>query len=298
MKKVTTLTILIVLIPFFVTKIFTKKEIIKFNYIKNSLIKVKDEKTNKIMEIPLEEYIKGVVSAEMGPNFEEEALKAQAVASRSYALYHMNGKEYDVTNTTSNQVYLTPEELKERWKNSYPKNINKIKKAVEETKGEYLIYNGEVANTLFFASSPGQTENSEEVFISKVPYLRSVSSVWDEGLFIDTTSLDLKEFYQKLELPYNDSLNIEILEKTSTGRIKVLRINNIEIKGRDFSQKLNLKSNYFEITKNENKITIITKGYGHGVGLSQYGANGMAKEGKKYKEILSHYYVETEIKKM
>ena len=298
MKKVAIITLLVLLIPFFVTKIFTKKENIKYNFIKNCIIKVKDEKTNKIMEIPFEEYIIGVVSAEMGPSFEIEALKAQAVASRSYALYHMNGKEYDVTNTTSNQVYLTNEDLKERWKNNYQKNINKIKKAVEETKGEYLTYEGKVANTLFFASSPGKTENSEEVFVSKMPYLRSVGSSWDEDLFVDTITLEIEDFYKKLKLSPSPTLNIEILEKTSTGRIRTLKINGAEIKGRDFAQKLNLKSNFFEINKNENKITIITKGYGHGVGLSQYGANGMSKEGKNYKEILSHYYIGTEIKKM
>ena len=300
MKKAIIITILIILIPFFITKIFIKKEKINYKYISNNIIKVKNEKTGKILEVPFEEYIKGVVSAEMGSNFEIEALKAQAVASRSYALYHMNGKEYDVTNTTSNQVYLTDDELKEKWKDSYPKQINKIKKAIEETKGEYLTYNGETVNAMFFAASVGKTENSEEVFVSKVPYLRSVSSVWDEAapVFTDTVTLNINDFYQKLNIPYNDNLNIEILEKTSTGRIKTLKINNQEFKGRDVSQKLNLKSNYFEIIKNENKLTITTKGYGHGVGLSQYGANGMAKEGKNYKEILSHYYQGTKIKKM
>ncbi len=300
MKKAIIITILIILIPFFITKIFIKKEKINYKYISNNIIKVKNEKTGKILEVPFEEYIKGVVSAEMGSNFEIEALKAQAVASRSYALYHMNGKEYDVTNTTSNQVYLTDDELKEKWKDSYPKQINKIKKAIEETKGEYLTYNGETVNAMFFAASVGKTENSEEVFVSKVPYLRSVSSVWDEAapVFTDTVTLNINDFYQKLNIPYNDNLNIEILEKTSTGRIKTLKINNQEFKGRDVSQKLNLKSNYFEIIKNDKKITITTKGYGHGVGLSQYGANGMAKEGKNYKEILSHYYQGTQIKKM
>ena len=300
MNKAIIITILIILIPFFITKIFIKKEKINYKYISNNIIKVKNEKTGKILEVPFEEYIKGVVSAEMGSNFEIEALKAQAVASRSYALYHMNGKEYDVTNTTSNQVYLTDDELKEKWKDSYPKQISKIKKAIDDTKGEYLTYNGETVNAMFFAASVGKTENSEEVFVSKVPYLRSVSSVWDEAapVFTDTVTLNINDFYQKLNIPYNDNLNIEILEKTSTGRIKTLKINNQEFKGRDVSQKLNLKSNYFEIIKNDKKITITTKGYGHGVGLSQYGANGMAKEGKNYKEILSHYYQGTQIKKM
>ncbi len=300
MKKFIITTSLIVLIPFFITKIFVKKEETKFEYVSNNIIKVKNEKNGIIMKVPFEEYIKGVVAAEMPASFEMEALKAQAVASRSYALYHMQGGEYDVTNTTSNQVYLTDEELKEKWKDEYSKKINIIKKAVAETNEEYLTYKGEIANAMFFAASVGMTENSEEVFVSKVPYLRSVSSVWDEKspVFTDTSTMELKDFYEKLDLPYNENLNIEILEKTSTGRIKTLKINSKELKGRETAQKLGIRSNYFNIIQNENKVTITTKGCGHGVGLSQYGANGMAKEGYNYKEILKHYYEGTEIKKM
>ena len=299
MKRFALITLLIILIPFLITKIFTKKENTKFKYVINNIIKVKDEKTNTIIEIPFEDYIQGVVAAEMPSSFEIEALKAQAVAARSYALYHMNGSEYDVTNTTTNQVYLTDEELKEKWKEDYPNKINKIKKAVEQTKGEYLTYKGQVANAMFFAASTGQTENSEEVFVSAVPYLRSVSSKWDEQapVYSETITMELKEFYNKLNIPYNENLNIEVLEKTSTGRIKKLKINGTEYKGRDVSQKLKLKSNFFQIIQNKEKLTITTKGYGHGVGLSQYGANGMAKEGKTYVEILTHYYQGTEIKK-
>jgi len=292
--------LLIVLIPFFVTKIFIRTEKIDYKYVTNKNIKVKNESTGEIKEIPFEEYVKGVVSGEMPANFEIEALKAQAIASRSYALYHMNGKEYDVTNTTSNQVYLTDEELKQKWKNNYPNNINKIKKAVEETEGQYLTYNNEIVNAMFFSTSVGQTENSEEVFVSEVPYLRSVSSEWDKESpsFTDTVLMELKDFYSLLNLEYNENLNIEILEKTSTGRIRKLKINGVELNGRDVASKLKIRSNYFDIKKNEKTLTITTKGFGHGVGMSQYGANGMAKEGYKCEEILKHYYEGTEIKKM
>ena len=300
MKKFITTALLIVLIPFFVTKIFVRTDEIKFEYVSNKKIKVKNEKTNEILEIPFEEYIKGVVAAEMPTNFEIEALKAQAVASRSYALYHMNNGEYDVTNTTSNQVYLSDNELKEKWKEEYTKKINKIKKSIIETKGEYLTYNNETANAMFFSTSVGKTENSEEVFVSKVPYLKSVSSKWDESspVFTDTFIMQLKDFYNKLDLPYNENLNIQILEKTSTGRVKKIKINSREFTGRDVASKLKIRSNYFQIIKNENNITINTKGFGHGVGMSQYGANGMAKEGYNYKEILKHYYEGTKIKKL
>lgn len=300
MKKIILTSITIVLIPFFVIKTFTKTDNINIKYISSKTIKVKNEKSGEIKEIPFEEYIKGVVSGEMPASYELEALKAQAVAARSYALYHMNGKEYDVTNTTSSQVYLEEKDLREKWKEDYDKYSEKIEKAIIETKGEYLTYKGEKVNAMFFAVSTGKTENSEEVFVSKLPYLRSVSSSWDEKspVFTDSVILTIKDFYNNLNLPYEENLKVEITEKTSTGRVRKLKINDKEINGRDLQTKLKLRSNYFEIIKKENDIIINTKGYGHGVGMSQFGANEMAKEGSDYKKILKHYYEGTEISKI
>ncbi len=302
MKKFITITIMISIIPFLFVKTFTKKDNIKFKYITNNIIRVLDEKTGQITEIPFEDYIKGVVASEMPTTFELEALKAQAVASRSYATYQMNGnktKEYDVTNTTTNQVYKTESQLKQIWKDEYTQKINKIKKAVTETENQILTYNNQVVNAMFFSTSTGVTENSEEIFSSKVPYLRSVASKWDEESpsYQDTYKLTLNDFYNKLSLPYNQTLTITNIEKTTTGRTKKLNINGQTINGRQLAQKLSLRSNYFDITQNENDITITTKGFGHGVGMSQYGANGMAKEGYKYDQILKYYYQNTEIKK-
>ena len=194
---------------------------------------------------------------------------------------------------------LTDEQLKDNWKEDYPEKINKIKTAIAETSGEYLTYNGEIVNAMFFSTSVGATENSEEVFVSALPYLRSVDSTWDKEspVYIDTYTFTLEDFYKKLNLPYNQTLKIEVTEKTSTGRTKTIKINGEEMKGRDLATKLSLRSNYFDIVQNQNNITITTKGFGHGVGMSQYGANGMAKEGYKYDQILKHYYKNTEIKK-
>ena len=302
MKKLIIVTLLVIIIPFLFVKIFVKTDEIKFKYVTNNIIRVKDEKTAKITEIPFEDYIKGVVAGEMPATFELEALKAQAVASRSYAMYQMTAtkdNEYDVLNTTANQVYLTDEQLKENWKDEYPEKINKIKEAIAETSGEYLTYNGEIVNAMFFSTSVGATENSEEVFVSALPYLRSVDSTWDKEspVYIDTYTFTLEDFYKKLNLPFKQTLKIEVTEKTSTGRTKALKINDQEMKGRDVATKLSLRSNYFDIVQNQNNITITTKGFGHGVGMSQYGANGMAKEGYKYDQILKHYYKNTEIKK-
>ena len=303
MKKLIIVTLLVIIIPFLFVKIFVQTDEIKFKYVTNNTIRVKNEKTGQITKIPFEEYIKGVVAGEMPATFELEALKAQAVASRSYAMYQMTAtkdKDYDVLNTTSNQVYLTDEQLKTNWKDEYTEKINKIKNAIKETSGEYLTYKGQIVNAMFFSTSSGQTENSEEIFVSALPYLRSVDSKWDQAspVYTDTYTFDLKDFYSKLNLPYNEKLVIEVTEKTSTGRTKKLKINNQELNGRDVATKLSLRSNYFDIVQNENKITITTKGFGHGVGMSQYGANGMAKEGYKYDQILKHYYQNTEIKKI
>lgn len=303
MKKILLITLLVVFIPFFVVNMFVRTDEIKFHYVSNEVIRVKNVSTNEIMKVPFEEYIKGVLAGEMPTSFELEALKAQAVAARSYVLRQVNknkDNDYDVVNTVDNQVYLSDEELKSKWKGEYVSKINKIKKAVTETKGEYLSYEGDVAEALFFSTSTGKTENSEEVFSSKVPYLRSVASTWDEAspVYEDTSSFELHDFYKKLGLEYKDTINYEVIETTSTGRIKKIKINDKEFNGRDVATKLKLRSNYFSINQNGNKVTITTKGYGHGVGMSQYGALGMAKEGYTYDKILKYYYQGTEIKKI
>lgn len=303
MKKILLITLLVVFIPFFIVNLFVRTDEIKFHYVSNKVIRVKDVSADKIVEVPFEEYVKGVLAGEMPTSFELEALKAQAVAARSYALIQMKkneSKDYDVVNTVDNQVYLSDEKLKEKWKDEYVSKINKLKTAVTETKGEYLSYNGEIAETLFFSTSTGKTENSEEVFSSKVPYLRSVVSTWDEDspAYEDTASFELADFYNKLGLKYSDKISFEVLEKTSTGRNKKIKINGVEFNGRDVATKLKLRSNYFNVIQNNDKVTITTKGFGHGVGMSQYGALGMAKEGYSYDKILKYYYQGTEIKKI
>lgn len=266
------------------------------------MVRVKHE-DNSIEKVPLEEYIIGVVSGEMPVTFELEALKAQAVASRSYVMVEIEksiNRDYDVVDTVMNQVYLQKEYLKSVWKENYTQNINKIKEAVLSTKGEYAEYNGKVAQTFFFSTSPGITENVEEVFSSKLDYLRSTDSSWDKDSPVYETDkkINLKEFYNKLGLNYNNNLSIEVTKKTSTGRVKEIKINNKTFTGSEVCSKLSLRSTYFNIIKDKETIIIKNKGYGHGVGMSQYGAQGMAKEGYKYDEILKHYYKNIEIKKI
>lgn len=303
MKKVLILTFVIIAIPFFVVNFFIKDDEIKFKYASNMHIRVKDTQNNTITEVPFEDYIVGVLAGEMPISFELEALKAQAVAARSYAMKQMaynKDKDYDVVNTVTNQVYLTEDYLKSVWKDEYVNKINKIKTAVLETYNEYLDYNGNVVEAMFFSTSVGYTENSEEVFANEVPYLRSVSSTWDEisPVYEVKYSFSLSDFYKKLNLDYSDKITLEVLSKTSTGRIKQIKINGVIFQGNSVMSLLNLKSNHFSINQNNDKVNIVTKGYGHGVGMSQYGAQAMALNGYNYKEILSHYYQGTTIKKI
>ncbi len=303
MKKILLLTFVVILVPFLITTFFIKDDEIKLIYESNMNVRVKQNETGEIILVPFEEYIIGVLAGEMPTSFELEALKAQAVASRSYVMRQMQynkNKDYDVVDTVMNQVYLSEDYLKKAWGNNYTTKINKIKTAVLETYNEYLDYDGNVVEAMFFSTSVGKTENSEDVFSSKTPYLRSVESSWDEisPAYEVSYEFSATDFYKKLNLEYSDKLNIEIKETTSTGRIKSLNINGTHFTGSEIVKLLSIKSNYFTITKNDDVINIKTKGYGHGVGMSQYGAQAMALKGYKYDEILKYYYQGVTIKKI
>ena len=302
MKKILLFLLLILFIPFMIVVLFVKDDEIKFEYIKTEYVRVK-RKDNSIIKVPLEDYIVGVLAGEMPIDFEEEAFKAQAVAARSYVLIKMKenmNNDYDVVDTVQNQVYLDYTYLKNAWKNNYIKNINKLKKVVKDTKGQYLEYNGEIAQTLYFSTSTGITENCKEIFGNDVPYLTSVDSKWDNisPLYETSQEYNINEFFQKLNLPYSNVLNISYIKRTSTGRNIKLMINNNIYNASDIMQIFNIKSTFFNITKNNNIIKISSKGYGHGVGMSQYGAQAMALKKYKYNQILYHYYKNTKIKKI
>ena len=306
MKKILLLTFIIILIPFTVVNFFKvdQKEEIKLNYESNTIIRVKRMASGKIVGVPFEQYIVGVLAGEMPIYFNLEALKAQAVAARSYALKRMEynkDNDFDVVDSILNQVYLDDNYLKDAWGDDYVNNINKLREAVNATSMEYLDYNGDVIDALFFSTSNGYTETSSLVFNIDLPYLQSVSSSWDEktsSAFKSTTSMPLRDLYNKLNIDYSDYFDVKILEKSSTNRIIKLSINGKEFLGRDLYNTLGLKSTDFSLKKDGDKVIINTIGYGHGVGMSQYGAEGMAEEGYSYVDILKHYYVGTNIKKI
>lgn len=308
MKKIIGLIVLVISVPGLIIHFFydysVKTIVSGFNSNKNEhLIRIK-RSDNNIITMNIEEYLIGVVSSEMPISFEKEALKAQTVAARTYALKQIensNNREYDVTDDIMTQVYQSEEELKNKWKNNYETNINKIKECINETEGEYVTYNDEIIYAFFFSTSNGKTEDNKNVFGQDLPYLKIVDSSFDKEEttnFITKKEFTKEEFYNKLEINYNDTLNVTDIQKTESGRIYSLKINGIEIKGRTFQSKLELKSNDFELSELDNKIIITTKGYGHGVGMSQYGANALAKQNKTYEDIIKYYYQGTKIKKL
>ena len=309
MKKMLFLTIIFIAVPsFFILTNYEEETVLKqfieekVNNNNETLIKVKQTNKNKIIEIDLEDYVRGVLAGEMPISFELEALKAQAVAARTYGLRRISSNnKYDVEDTVMNQVYKDDETLKQTWGNNYDTYMDKIKKAVEETKGEYVDYNGTYADTLFFSTSVGNTENSEEIFGTKISYLQSVSSEWDEEVspvYEEKNIFTRENFCKKLNLSDCSKIYVNVLEETSTGRIKKIEINNKIFTGTEVAYYLGVRSNYFYIYIENNNVVVKTKGFGHGVGMSQYGAEGMANNGYTYKEILEHYYQGTIIKNL
>ncbi|MBU5486112.1 stage II sporulation protein D [Clostridium sp. MSJ-11] len=281
-------------------------------------IKVYISKTKSIKEMDIEEYIKGVVAAEMPAEFHIEALKAQAVAARTYALTRMKGiggqqctqsNEGDICDTVHCQVYISKEERFSGWPNSKREEYwNKIEEAVAKTKGEVVTYNGSIAKELYyFAVSSGKTEDAEDVFSQAVPYLQSVDSPGEEGApkFNSSVSYSYSSFakiinsYYPNSIPSSNSLknSIKIKSRTSAGSVKELQVGKTTITGTKFRSMLGLNSTNFSFVFNKDTIDIVCKGYGHGVGMSQWGANAFAKSGKTYEDILTHYYKGINIKK-
>ena len=298
MRKMLIIAVVLIGIPFLIVIFFDnqksdyKEKVIELDYVSNVMVRVKRVSLDRIDNVRLEEYVVGAVSGEMPASFEIEALKAQAVASRSYVLKKINDNK--------NNSYDVDDELKDKWKDNYTTYINKVREAVNETSMEYLEYNGSIANTMFFSTSNGYTEDSVVVFSEDIPYLKSVDSEWDSDVnsnFLYSESFSLKDFYEELGLDYSKNLNVDILERSSSNRIVKLKINGVEFSGRDVYNKLKIRSTDFTVVQDGDNVIFKTKGYGHGVGMSQYGALGMAREGYNYKEILSHYYNGTNLKK-
>ncbi|SDJ28177.1 stage II sporulation protein D [Salimicrobium halophilum] len=266
-------------------------------------VRVLRSDTDKVEEIPLEEYVTGVVASEMPVTFEMEALKAQALAARTYIMKHKaSGSTFegaDVTDTVQHQVYKDEQQLREIWKDDYEENRAKVEEAVQATKGEIITYKEEPITAAFFSTSNGYTENSGDYWEHDIPYLKSVISPWDKDAptYLDQVTLTQSELMEKLTLPTFSASDIE-LSRTEGERVETMTIGEKTFTGRDIREKLGLKSSDFSIEQKGDHFIFTTRGFGHGVGMSQYGANGLASEGKSYKDIIAHYYSETKIEEI
>ena len=251
-----------------------------------------------ISSIELEEYIVGVVAAEMPASFSVEALKAQAVAARTYTVKKASAGK-TLVNSTSDQVYNTVDEMKAKWGSSFNTYYNKIKSAVSSTKGLVITYNGKYIDALYCSMTNGKTEQPEYVWAYSYPYLKCVSSSWDKNVkgFETVKNLEYATVSKALGQTVTRDTVIEILYYTVSGRVDKIKIGDKTYTGVEIRTKLGLRSTDFTIDLNDSNISITTRGFGHGVGLSQYGANEMAKQGYTYDKILHHYYTGITISK-
>ncbi|WP_341301598.1 stage II sporulation protein D [Lysinibacillus sp. FSL H8-0500] len=254
-------------------------------------------------KIPLETYITGVVAAEMPVSFHKEALKAQAIAARTYALKTTNYGEKAIAPTVARQVFYDEKQRKANWASNFLGNEQKIVEAINETKGQVLLYHNELITAMFHSTSNGKTESAYGYSGNEIPYLQSVASMADqtspkfeaqqEWTLAQWNSLWPIQWqptdFNRIQLFYNES-----------GRVERLQLGNNVWTGREVRTLLGIPSTDFTMIYDANtkKVHVNTQGYGHGVGMSQYGAEAMANEGKTADEILHYYYQDIEIKKI
>lgn len=267
---------------------------------------VLDKTSGKITKMKSDEYIFSVVAAEMPALYEKEALKAQAVAAYTFALIRSNensDKEYDITTDyTVDQSFISREEARKKWGEKADGYEEKIDSAIKDVKGYTVTYNGELALTVYHALSCGKTESSENVWGKAFPYLKPVLSEWDklysdyisEGIF---SADEIKKKFKEIDFKGEEKNFFSDISKTESGTVKKISVCGKEMSGETVRSVLNLRSASFETDYSDGKFKFTVYGYGHGVGMSQYGADCMAKQGSDFKEILTYYYNGCKVKK-
>lgn len=282
----------------------------KFDYGKYSNIKLLHTDTGVVEELDLDTYLYGVVSSEMPASFELEALKAQATVARTYTIYQIkNGGKHENADLCDSslccQAWISKENRMARWEENLKDEYwSKIVQAVNETKGKVILYQGEPINALFHSNSGGSTELSINVWGGDLPYFQTVETAGEDAYSSYKSEVDFSkdelikrmlEKYSEFEINFDDPECIKILEYTESGRVKKIKIGNKEISGTDARTMFELKSTKFSFEIKENSVKFYVTGYGHGVGLSQCGSDALAKQGKKYDEIIKYYYKDVEI---
>lgn len=286
-------------------------------------VKVYLSKEKKVETFPIERYIRGVVAAEMPVDFHPEALKAQAFAARTYIVDRLSRRDFSdmakwgkqasqahVTDTVNHQVFLTDKQLKKQWGEDYKTNSTRINQAVAETAGQVIQYQGKPIYAAFFSTSNGKTENSEDYFAQEYPYLRSVPSHWDQSSpkYRDRKQFPVADFVDQVSQTTGKQVAVEastaggdwlqVTQRTAGGSVDKVQVGDQVFSGRQIREALDLASADFSFQISKGTVTVETKGYGHGVGMSQWGANFMGKQGKSAKQIIQHYYRGVEIGRM
>ena len=284
----------------------------KYNYSNFAKIKLYHSKTDEVEELPIDEYLYGVVSSEMPVKYEIEALKAQAGVARTYTIYqitHSNGKHNDADicdNFACCQAWISKEERLARWNiDEAEANWQKIVNAVDSTQGKVITYKNDVIDAFFHSNSGGTTETASNVWGGQnFPYLQSVETSGEDNYSEYNSELELskeelikkiREKYSEIEINFDEENCIKILEFTESGRVKTIKFGNIEIAGTECRTILGLKSTNFSFEIRDNSVIFFVKGYGHGVGMSQTGADSLAKQGLNYEDIIKHFYSNVEI---
>ena len=328
MRKTIYLIICLMLLIFLIPLIFTNRRVtetsqitnenkislentIDYDYSKFSTIKLLHKDSNEVEEVKLDDYIACVVSAEMPVSYDIEALKAQAIVARTYTIYKITtSKKHEQADicdkSTCCQAWISKENRLKKWKEDVAnENWNKIIKAVNETAGKIITYNDKPINAFFHANSGGKTEVPFYVWGgSGYPYLQSVSTAGEDAYSQYKSEVtitkqefvnNIKEKYSDFEIDFSNENCITVLEYTDGNRVKKIKIGNKEFSGVEIRTLMGLKSANFNIEVQEDSIYFSVLGYGHGVGMSQTGADSMAKEGKNYEEIIKHFYTGVEI---
>lgn len=309
--KLVAVSVIVLLLPFVLTLIFTKNKKVH-NSLESMDYIIYYEKDGNRQKLDFDQYLIGIVATNMPAGYHIEALKAQAVISRTYALYNIsmlskdNPSRKEYTTAELGLSYISLDEMEQYWgSENYVNYFTKLENCVYSTKDEILLYDNDLILPVFFGTGTGHTRSAKDAWGVDIPYLKSVSSKQDVTSihYLRITEHDpglligiLKQVYPSLELTEESFFkSISITERDSIGYVTEVAIDNITISGEEFANILGLNSNHFYIEDYEGKARIICTGVGHGVGLSQYGANAMAEEGYPYNEILLHYYTDVRL---
>ena len=327
MRRIIIYTLCLVLVCFLIPILFTNREHTKekasfeneeenkkeeiYDYGQYNKIKLLHSNTQEVEELDLDTYLLGVVSSEMPASFEQEALNAQAIVARTYTIYKItNGSKHQnadiCDDSTCCQAWISKEARFEKWnEKERESNWAKIENAVNDTKGKIVTYEGKPINAFFHSNSGGITDTASNVWGGEnYPYLQAVETSGEEiytqyasevSITKEEFITKIKEYHSDLKIDFNKEKQIDILEYTDGDRIKTIKIGNLNLSGVEIRKIFGLKSAKFKINIEENNVNFSVTGYGHGVGMSQTGADSLAKQGKNYEEIIKHYYTGVEI---